>query len=147
MNILFYEDPVTDCHSYMWARPHIYYDLYMYHALSSGGNVVKMLADGRYADYALSGGVGENDFIRFDEDQVCSLSPCPQDNFNSIFQRYCLFKEKGGDCLEDLVFSIRDALRAALGGFSPDIVIAWVPVPFLRHLFPEALILINPAIK
>ncbi len=147
MRILFYEDPVTDYHTFMWRTPHVTLDATLYRALGPKWER-RMLLNRHFTALALQNGMEPTDLIPVDEDAWTAPLDDPQENVNALFQRHF----DGAKPLQppehprqrlasDLCRHYSDLVAAALNGFKPDIIVAWVPTPFLRALFPDALIL------
>lgn len=151
MRVLFYEDPATDQNAFFWRAPHILLDARWLIALREAGVDARMLTHDRLAAFADAQGVARDARFTVREDDVVATLPEPLLNYNSMFHRQLGALEADtafppGEHLDrDLAARVRDGLERvihdALGDFTPDVIIAWVPTPHLRRLFPEALIL------
>ncbi len=151
LRILFYEDPITDYNSFMWRIGHVRHDGIMLRALRDQGWEGCMLLNRRFVDVAADNGITSRELIPVDEDAWIRLLDDPQDNVNTLL--YTQFDGEGRltgpenserRAIASRVHArLEQAVAAALGDFKPDVVVARAPIPFLRTLFPEALILSN----
>lgn len=148
--ILFYEDPLTDFETFLWRDAHIDYDAAIYAALAAEDIECRMLLDERFVDLALAGGVKRGDLVPVCEADWQALLDDPLVNLNTLLQRYVgPAAERSADPGENFharaarVMNDRIGQHVAnlLGGYRPDVIISWLPVPFLRDIYPDALIL------
>lgn len=148
--VLFYEDPVTDGHRFMWRLPHITLDAPMYQTLKNGGWPCRVLLNTHFSDWAVRQGVAKEDLVLVDEKAWIALLDDPHEDINTLFYKYLNVLEGNaaknpGDLHEQIAIKENHrrqrAISEVLRDFKPDIIITWVPSPFLRQLFPDALIL------
>ena len=110
------------------------------------------MLDRRLEDRAINEeGLTPADLIMVEEETWLAQLGDIQENINTVFQRYLPMEGETAEVGEEhvqrrqlalqLVDRLSRVAAKALGGFVPDIIITWTPAPFLRKLFPEALIL------
>ncbi|WP_293971126.1 glycosyltransferase family 2 protein [Sphingomonas sp.] len=145
MNILFYEDPLTDHRSLLWRAPHIGCDAPWMRALRDDGCDARMLVGLQLMHVARRAGLPQDALLEVDEGRILAALDEPHLDINYLFHRYFGRSDAEGSAMRDQAERHEKAMRAivaqALGSFAPDVIITWVPVPHLRSLFPEALIL------
>ena len=169
MRVLFYEDPLTERHNWAWRVGHIWYDAVTLRRLREQGVACRMVVNELGRDEAVARGCDEADLVVVPEAELRAVLPDPQERVNYLFHDRFFYdlhrtdgpRERarlwwrllGGDRAHalmrryalDVHDRLRDFYRARLGGFVPDVVTAWCPVPFLRTLFPRAEALVKEA--
>lgn len=145
MRILFYEDPLTDHRSMLWRAPHIALDASWMLTLLDAGHDVRMVLGTPLRTVASEANLPPEKVFEVEEQAIIVKLDDPHLDVNRLLHRY----HRRPDCVNDArselasttVAILRRIAEETLGDFCPEIIITWVPVPHLRELFPDALIL------
>ncbi|VTS07486.1 capsular polysaccharide export protein, LipB/KpsS family [Tuwongella immobilis] len=174
MQVLLYEDPLTDKNDLTWRFGHLRLDAAIYHSLVNSGHRCQMLTNEFGAEVAAEAQIAPEDCIAIPEQELIDALPHPQERIHHLFHErhyYDFNPSQSRD--ESLAARIKRSIRRAiapptpqqakrayadatltqlaevfrrhLAGTAPDWIVTWYPIPYLRQLFPHSKILYKEA--
>ncbi len=137
MKVLFYYDPISHRGDAMWRSAHTKADAQVYRGLTArteGKEIeCRVLINERYVSALNHDWIPDHEIITVKESDFLEFFSDYHADINRLWH--------SGQYTQEQMNGVAGIISACLESFEPEIIITWTPAPFLKKLFPDALIL------